>query len=218
MLRESTRRMFCTIMVCMILPLLPAGASAQVSGGPPAPTPGLHHLTFPRADGPPMGYAISIPANYSPSKPVPAHSCTAFRGSEVETRPAPEETWWKSSLVLRLPNSGRSSSRRIRCEAIGAPRKREGGETHCSTWCWPRYAIDKKKVAVTGYSMGGYRVLAFCGEIPATFQRGNSHRRHAAGIGSRVAASGFWRFILATIRSRLLAQRKCELHNFRKPV
>ena len=63
MLLERMRRMFCTIIVCMILPLLPAGASAQVSGAPPAATPGLHHLKFPRDDGPPMGYAILIPAN-----------------------------------------------------------------------------------------------------------------------------------------------------------
>src|SRR5258706_14272786 len=70
-LPESIRRTFCTIMVCMILPLLPAGASAQVSGAPPAATPGLHRLTLQRTDGPTIGYAISVPANYSPSKPVP---------------------------------------------------------------------------------------------------------------------------------------------------
>ena len=67
MLLERIPRMFRTIMVCMILPLLPAGASAQVSGAPPALTPGLHHLKLPRDDGPPIGYAISIPANYSPA-------------------------------------------------------------------------------------------------------------------------------------------------------
>ena len=71
MLLESIRPILCAIMVCMTLPLLPAGVSAQGTGAPPAATPGLHQLTFQRTDGPPIGYTISIPANYSPSKPVP---------------------------------------------------------------------------------------------------------------------------------------------------
>src|SRR5882672_12633716 len=71
MLLESTRRMFCTVMACMIFPFVPGGASAQVSGVPPVATPGLHQLKFQRPDGPPISYTISIPANYFPSKPVP---------------------------------------------------------------------------------------------------------------------------------------------------
>src|SRR5262245_14311456 len=61
----------CTIMVCAILSLVPIGVAAQVAGDRPALSAGLHDQVLLRTDEPPISYAISIPANYSPSTPVP---------------------------------------------------------------------------------------------------------------------------------------------------
>src|SRR6266852_1304984 len=60
-----------TIMAVAILFLLPIGVAAQPVGDSPVLTPGLHSLSLPRADEPAIRYAISIPRNYSPSRPVP---------------------------------------------------------------------------------------------------------------------------------------------------
>ncbi len=121
MLHDSVRRILCTIMVCMILPMLPAGASAQVSGAPPALTPGLHQLKFQRNDGPPIGYAISIPTNYSPSKPVPLILALHFGVGSGDAAGAGGDMV-EILIGPALAQLG-SSSRRIRCEAIGAPQK-----------------------------------------------------------------------------------------------
>src|SRR6202035_4889436 len=61
----------CTIMAYAVLSLLPIGVAAQVAGDPPVLAPGLHSQRLPRADEPAVRYAIYIPDNYSPSKPVP---------------------------------------------------------------------------------------------------------------------------------------------------
>src|SRR5882672_1716895 len=68
---QNVRRILCFMVACATVSLLPAGAVAQVAADPPALAPGLHQLKLTRADGPTIGYAISIPAGYSPSTPVP---------------------------------------------------------------------------------------------------------------------------------------------------
>src|SRR5215510_6889381 len=67
---ERIRRILCAIMAYGLLCLSPAGAAAQSASALPV-TPGLHQLNFQRPGEPTVGYAISIPANYSPSTPVP---------------------------------------------------------------------------------------------------------------------------------------------------
>src|SRR5262249_41820823 len=57
-------------MACAILSIFPIGAAAQVFD-PPVFTPGLHQLNLLRRDEPTIGYAISIPSNYSSATPVP---------------------------------------------------------------------------------------------------------------------------------------------------
>src|SRR5260221_3735880 len=68
---DSRRRVLCAIMAYAILSSLPAGAAGQPLGDPPALAPGVHELKLARAGEPAINYAISIPANYSPAKPVP---------------------------------------------------------------------------------------------------------------------------------------------------
>jgi predicted peptidase len=195
MLRESIRRMFCTIMVCMILPLLPADASAQVSGGPPTATPGLHHLKFPRADGPPMGYAISIPANYSPSKPVPLILALHFGvgggdaagagGDMVEILIGPALA--QLGAIIVAPDSLRGN---------WSTPENEKAVNALLDMVLARYAIDKKKIAVTGYSMGGTGSWHFAEKFPQRF----SAAIPIAGTPSESAAG--WRLPVLAIHSR----------------
>src|SRR5260370_17418453 len=144
------RRIFRTIRVCMFLPFLAAGASAQVSGAPPALTPGLHQLKFQRDDGPPIGYAISIPINYSPSKPVPLILALHFGvGSgdaagaggdmvEILIGPALTQLW----AIIVAPDFVRGN---------WSTPENEKAVNALLDMVRARYAIDKTKVALTGY-------------------------------------------------------------------
>src|SRR5215813_703467 len=67
---QSIPPILCTIMAFAILSLVPGAAAAQVAGDLPT-APGLHRLNLQRPGEPTIGYAISIPASYSPSRPVP---------------------------------------------------------------------------------------------------------------------------------------------------
>jgi predicted peptidase len=195
MLPESTRRMFFTIMVGMILPLLPAGASAQVSGAPPAATPGLHRLTFQRPDGPPINYAISIPANYSPSKPVPlilalhfgvgAGDADGAGGDMVEILMGPALA--QLGAIIVAPDSGRGN---------WSTPENEKAVNALLDMVIARYAIDKKKIAVTGYSMGGTGSWHFAEKFPQRF----SAAIPIAGTPSESAAG--WRLPVLAIHSR----------------
>src|ERR1700687_1658161 len=154
MLLESDRRILCMIMACMILPLLPTGVSAQVSGALPAPTPGLHHLKFQRTDGPTIGYAISVPDNYSPSKPAPLILALHFGvgggdaagagGDMIEILIGPALA--QLGAIIVAPDSVRGN---------WSTPENEKAVNALLDMVLARYTIDKKKVVVTGYSMGG---------------------------------------------------------------
>lgn len=195
MLHESIRRILCTIMVCMILPLLPTGVSAQVSGAPPPATPGLHHLKFQRTDGPPIGYALSIPANYSASKPVPLILALHFGvgggdaagagGDMVEILIGPALA--QLGAIIVAPDSVRGN---------WSTPENEKAVNALLDMVLARYAIDKKKIAVTGYSMGGTGSWHFAEKFPQRF----SAAIPIAGTPSESAAG--WRLPVLAIHSR----------------
>src|SRR5271165_6493250 len=60
-----------TILAFAIQFFLPLSVTAQNVGDSLMLTPGLHSLSLSRGDEPAVHYAISIPRNYSSSKPVP---------------------------------------------------------------------------------------------------------------------------------------------------
>jgi predicted peptidase len=187
--------MFCTIMACMILPSLPGGASAQVSGAPPAVTPGLHRLQFQRTGEPTIGYAISIPANYSPSKPVPLILALHFGvgsgdaagagGDMVEILIGPALA--QLGAIIVAPDSVRGN---------WSTPENEKAVNALLDMVLARYAIDKKKVAVTGYSMGGTGSWHFGEKFPQRF----SAAIPIAGTPSESAAG--WRLPVLAIHSR----------------
>jgi predicted peptidase len=194
---ESIRRIrrFGIIMAFAILSLLPVGAAAQVAGGPPPLTPGLHHLTLRRTDGPAINYAISIPRSYSRATPVPLVLALHFGVGGGDAAGA------GASVVQILIGPALAELGAI----IVAPDSVRG------PWSSPEnekavislldrviadYAIDQKKIVVTGYSMGGTGSWHFAEKFPERFSA-------AIPIASRPPASAAaWRLPVLAIHSR----------------
>jgi predicted peptidase len=195
--RVSFRRIcsLCTIVVYAILSLLPTGVAAQVVDDPPVLTPGLHNLTLSRADEPAIHYAISIPGNYSPSTPVPLILALHFgvRGGEgagaggdmVQILVGPALAGLGAIIVA--PDSLRGN--------WSSPENEKAVNALLDT-ILARYSIDKKKVAVTGYSMGGAGSWYFAEKFPERFSA-------AIPVAGRPpeSASG-WRLPVLAIHSR----------------
>ena len=195
--RVGFRRLcpLCTIMAYAILSLLPTGVAAQVVGDPPALTPGLHSLTLPRADEPAIRYTISIPANYSAATPVPLILALHFgvragegagAGGEVVQiliGPALAEL----GAIIVAPDSVRGN--------WSSP-ENEKAVNALLDMVLAHYSIDKNKLAVTGYSMGGAGSWHFAEKFPGRFSA-------AIPVAGRPPASASgWRLPVLAIHSR----------------
>src|SRR5712671_836358 len=185
----------CTMMVYAILSLLPIGVAAQVAGDPPALTPGLHILTLSRADEPAIRYAIYIPGNYSPSAPAPLILALHYgvRGGDaagaggdvvqILIGPALAEL----GAIIVAPDSVRGN--------WSSP-ENEKAVNALLDMVVAHYSIDKKKVAVTGYSMGGAGSWHFAEKFPERFSA-------AIPVAGRPPASASgWRLPVLAIHSR----------------
>jgi predicted peptidase len=185
----------CTIIACVILALLPIGVAAQVVGDPPVLIPGQHDLILPRADEPAIRYAIRIPVNYSPSTPVPLILALHFgvRGADaagaggdvVQILVGPALAGLGAIIVA--PDSVRGD--------WSSP-ENEKAVNESLDMVLAHYSIDKKKIAVTGYSMGGAGSWHFAEKFPERFGA-------AIPVSGRPPASASgWRLPVLAIHSR----------------
>ena len=185
----------CTIMAYAILSLLPIGVAAQVVGDAPELTPGLHNLELPRADEPAIRYAIYIPGNYSPSTRAPLILALHFgvRGGDaagaggdvvqILVGPALAEL----GAIIVAPDSVRGD--------WSSP-ENEKAVNALLDMVLAHYSIDKKKVAVTGYSMGGTGSWHIAEKFPERFSA-------AIPVAGRPPASASgWRLPVLAIHSR----------------
>ena len=129
-------------------------AFAMYSQAGTVPPPGVSNRTLTRGEEPPVHYALSIPANYSTSKPVPlilalhfgvGGGSSAGAGRSVLSilvRPALEEL----GAIIVAPDS-------LRGDWSTAENERAVKELLDNVL--GSYNIDKKKIVVTGFSMGG---------------------------------------------------------------
>ena len=183
-----------TIMACATLSLLPFGATAQGLGEPPS-VPGLYNLKLLRVDGPTIRYAIDIPSNYSPSTPVPLILALHFgvRGEDaigagrdvmqILVRPALAEL----GAIIVAPDSVRGD--------WSSP-ENEKAVNQLLDIVLARYAIDRQKVVVTGYSMGGAGSWHLAEKFPERFSA-------AIPVSGRPPASASgWRLPVLAIHSR----------------
>jgi predicted peptidase len=159
--------LLCMLMACTIVSL-PIRATAQTADDPPVPIPGLHNMTLPRTGEPLVRYAISIPRGYSPSSRVPLVLALHFGVQDGKSAGAGR------AVVQSLVAPALAELNAI----IVAPDSVRGN------WSTPenvnavialldsvtaRYAIDAKKVVVTGYSMGGTGSWYFGEKYPERF-------------------------------------------------
>jgi predicted peptidase len=190
-------RWLCPLFTIMgaLLSVLPIGAAAQGVGNPLVLAPGLHERTLARAGEPGIGYAISIPPTYSPTAPGPLilalHYGIGNRdstgvGSDLVKGiigPALEGL----GAIIVAPDSVRGN--------WSTPENERAVDTLLDM-VMAHYAIDKKRVAVTGYSMGGTGSWHLAEKFPERFSA-------ALPIASRPPASAAgWRLPVLAIHSR----------------
>ena len=185
----------CTIMAFAVLSVLPIGAAAQGAGDRPVLPPGLHELTLARAGEPGIGYAISIPPTYSPSTPAPLilalhygignRDSTGVGADLVKGLIGPPLEGL--GVIIVAPDSVRGN---------WSTSENEKAVNVLLDMVMAHYAIDKKMVAVTGYSMGGTGSWHLAKKFPERFSA-------ALPIASRPPASAIgWRLPVLAIQSR----------------
>ena len=163
----STRRNVFAMMACAAASLLPFRISAQAAAPPPL-APGVHRLSLEMPGAPTVDYTISIPSNYSPSTPVPlilalhfgvgGGSATGAGGDVLEILVGPGLA--QLGAIIVAPDSVRGN---------WSTPENEKAVNALLDMVMARYAIDKKKVAVTGYSMGGTGSWTFAEKYPQRF-------------------------------------------------
>ena len=158
---------FGTLMAVAIPFLLATGVAAQAVDSS-ALTPGLHSMVLAHADKPEIHYAISIPPNYSPTTPVPLILALHFgvgggnaagAGRDVVrilVGPALAEL----GAIIVAPDSVRGD--------WSSP-ENEKAVNVLLDFVVAQYAIDERKIAVTGYSMGGAGSWHFAEKFPERF-------------------------------------------------
>jgi predicted peptidase len=182
-------------MAFALLSVLPISAAAQGAGNLPVFAPGLHELTFARPGEPGIGYATSIPPSYSPSTPAPLILALHYGiGNRDSTgvgadlvkgliEPALEGL----GAIIVAPDSVRGN---------WSTSENEKAVNVLLDIVMARYAIDKKRVAVAGYSMGGTGSWHLAEKFPERFSA-------AVPIASRPPASAVgWRLPVLAIHSR----------------
>jgi predicted peptidase len=168
-------------------------ASGQAGTGPAVPvlSPGAHNRSL-RTDDLVVGYAISIPPDYSPTKPVPLILALHFGGSpngagasvlNILVRPALEEL----GAIIVAP------------ESVGgqwSTAQNERAANLLLDGVLSSYNVDKKRIAVTGFSMGGAGTWYFADKYADRFSA-------AIPVAGRPTPSAEgWRVPVLAIHSR----------------
>jgi len=172
-----------------------AGQVGQAGQAGQVLAPGTHNRTLLRGTEPPVHFALSIPANYSPSKPVPLILALHFGvgGSDgagagksvlsILVRPALEEL---GAIIVAPDTLGGNWSTPENERAVKQLLDDVLGS----------YNIDKKKIVVTGYSMGGAGAWSIAEKYPEYFSA-------VIPVSGRPPASvAEWRLPVLAIHSR----------------
>ena len=175
--------------------VLPTAVFAQAVANLPVLAPGLHSLTLLRANEPAIHYAISIPSDYSPPARVPLILALHFgvRGGdsagagrdvvEILIGPALAEL----GAIIVAPDS---------MQGDWSSPENESAVNALLDMVLASYSIDRKQIAVTGFSMGGTGSWHFAAKYPKRFSA-------AIPVAGRPPASASgWRLPILAIHSR----------------
>ena len=183
-----------TIAVLAVAGWRPHAAFGQAGAGSQAPvlSPGVHNQRLSREGEPAVRYAIYIPANYSQSKPVPLVLALHYGGNptgagrgvlNILVGPALEEL----GAIIVAPDS------------VGGPwtiPENERAVNLLLEGVLSSYNIDRKKIVVTGFSMGGAGAWHFANKYPERFSA-------AVPVAGRPTPSAEgWRLPVFAIHSR----------------
>jgi len=183
------------VMAYAILSLLPISAAAQVADDPSERVPGLQDLELSRPDEPTIRYAISIPRTYSALTPAPLILALHFgvRGRDAAGAGA---SVMRSLIGPALEGLGAVIVAPDSVQGSWSSPENEKAVTALLDMVLANYAIDKTKVAVTGYSMGGAGSWYFAEKFPERFSA-------AIPVAGRPPASASgWRLPVLAIHSR----------------
>lgn len=179
--------------VRLILPIAILACITEAKGSQaPVPSSGVRSLTLERAGGPPVHYAISIPAGYSPSSRVPLVLALHFAGDpdgagravlEILVRPALADL---GAIIVAPDSLGSGWDTAENDRAVN----------QLLDAVISSYSIDTKKIVVTGFSMGGRGAWYFGAKYPQRF----SAAIPLAGVPPASAAG--WGLPVLAIHSR----------------
>jgi predicted peptidase len=185
----------CAIAAFALLSVSPNGAAAQGAGDPAVLAPGLHEVTLARAGEPAIGYAISIPSTYSRSTPVPLILALHFGVGDRDATGVGADVV-KGLIGPALVGLGAIIVAPDSVRGNWSSAENEKAVNALLDMVMAHYAIDKKRVAVTGYSMGGTGSWHFAEKFPERFSA-------AIPIAGRPPASAAgWRLPVLAIHSR----------------
>jgi predicted peptidase len=191
--RFSRARMIA--IMAFVVSILQPIVSAQALANVPELASGLHSLTLLRAKEPAIHYAISIPGNYSPSAQVPLILALHFGVRDGDSAGAGRDVvelligpaLAELGAIIVAPDSMRGD--------WSSP-ENESAVNTLLEGVLAGYNVDTKKIAVTGFSMGGTGSWHFAAEYPERFSA-------AIPVAGRPpeSASG-WRLPILAIHSR----------------
>ena len=175
--------------------LLPTTVTAQAGASLPVLTPGLHSQTLLRANEPTIHYAISVPRNYSPPARVPLILALHFAAGGGDSAGAGRDVVG----ILIGPALAELGAIIVAPDSIGGDWSSPESEDAVNAlldMVLASYSVDIKKIAVTGFSMGGTGSWHFAAKYPERFSA-------VIPVAGRPPASASgWRLPILAVHSR----------------
>jgi predicted peptidase len=153
--------------------------------------PGIHREILAQKDGPPVHFAVSVPRGYH-GAPVPLILALHFGGD-------PRDAGLSMLQILIQPALGDLGAVIVAPDSLGggwSTAANEQGVNALLVAVEKSYAIDRKKVLVTGFSMGGRGTWDWADKYPDRF---------SAAIpisGTPTPSSATWRLPVFAVHSR----------------
>ena len=166
-------------------------ASASAQDKVPVRAPGMHDEVLAQANGPTIHYAISVPRGYH-GDPVPLILALHFGGD-------PQGAGRAMLEILIQPALGELGAVIIAPDSLGggwSTAANEQGVKALLAAVEKSYALDQKKVIVTGFSMGGQGTWYWADKYPERFSAA------VPVSGTPTPSAATWRLPVFAVHSR----------------